>query len=79
MKHANRIRTVSAAALLLMLALLIGFFPKEASVVNINKGRKSMQFAHGGEDAIFYNIWCSIEYIKSNTDLVTLHKNASEA
>lgn len=51
----------------------------EASVVKVNKGRKSVQIALGGEDAIFHNIWCSIEYIESNTDLDTLHKNASEA
>ena len=50
----------------------------EANVIKVNKGRKQVQIALGGDDAIFRNIWCSIEYIESNTDLDTLHKQASE-
>ena len=50
----------------------------EANVVKVNKGRKSVQIALGGDDAIFRNIWCSIEYIESNTDLDTMHKQETE-
>lgn len=50
----------------------------EANVIKVNKSRKQVQIALGGDDAIFRNIWCSIEYIESNTDLDTLHRKATE-
>ena len=50
----------------------------EANVLKVNKSRKQVQIALGGEDAIFRNIWCSIEYIESYTDIDTLHKQATE-
>ena len=50
----------------------------EANVIKVNKSRKQVQITLGGEDAIFRNIWCSIEYIESNTDLDTLHQKATE-
>ena len=50
----------------------------EAQVLKVNKSRKQVQIALGGEDAIFRNIWCSIEYIESNVDFDKLHQKESE-
>jgi transcription antitermination factor NusG len=50
----------------------------EAKVLKVNKSRKTVQIALGGEDAMFRNIWCSIEYVEKNADIDTLHQ-ASES
>ena len=49
----------------------------EAKVLKVNKGRKTVQIAFGDGDALFRNIWCTIEYIEGNADLDQLHQ-ASE-
>lgn len=41
----------------------------EAKVIKVNKSRKQVQIALGDGDALFHNIWCSIEYIESSVDL----------
>ena len=48
----------------------------EAKVLKVNKSRKTVQIALGDGDAIFRNIWCSIEYIEGNADLEKLHQTA---
>lgn len=50
----------------------------EARVLKVNKSRKSVQIALGDEDAIFRNIWCTIEYIESNADIETLHQSSEQ-
>ena len=50
----------------------------EAKVLKVNKSRKTVQIALGDEDAIFRNIWCSIEYVEGNADIDALHQ-ASES
>ena len=49
----------------------------EAKVLKVNKSRRIVQIARGDGDAMFRNIWCSIEYIEGNADLDVLHQ-ASE-
>lgn len=49
----------------------------EAKVLQVNKSRKLVQIALGDDDAMFRNIWCTIEYIEGNADLEKLHQ-ASE-
>ncbi len=51
----------------------------EAKVVKVNKGRKLVQIALGGGDALFRNIWCSIEYIESNADLDPIRRGTERA
>ena len=41
----------------------------EAKVLKVNKSRKTVQIALGGGDAMFRNIWCSIEYVGENADI----------
>jgi transcription antitermination factor NusG len=48
----------------------------EAKVLKVNKSRKSVEIALGDGDALFHNIWCSIEYIESNADTDLLHRSA---
>ena len=48
----------------------------EGRVLKVNKSRKSVQVALGGDDMLFRNIWCSIEYIESSADLDMLHRSA---
>ena len=48
----------------------------EAKVVKVNKSRRIVQIALGGGDAIFRNIWCSIEYIEGNADIDKLHQSS---
>lgn len=50
----------------------------EAKVLKVNKSRKSVQIALGGEDAIFRNIWCTIEYIEGNADIDKLHQASKD-
>lgn len=50
----------------------------EAKVLKVNKSRKSVQIALGGEDAIFRNIWCSIEYVEGNADIDMLHQDSEQ-
>lgn len=47
----------------------------EAKVLKVNKSRRTVQIALGDGDAMFRNIWCSIEYIEGNADLDTLHRS----
>ncbi len=47
----------------------------EAKVLKVNKGRRAVQIALGGEGDFFQNIWCSIEYIESNVDVDLLHQH----
>lgn len=48
----------------------------EAKVLKVNKSRKTVQIALGGEDAMFRNIWCSIEYVEGNADIDVLHQTS---
>ena len=41
----------------------------EAKVLKVNKSRKQVQIALGDGEALFRNIWCSIEYLESSVDL----------
>ena len=50
----------------------------EAKVLKVNKSRKTVQIALGGDDAIFRNIWCTIEYIEGNADIDKLHQLSTE-
>ncbi len=50
----------------------------EAKVLKVNKSRKSVQIAIGDEDAIFRNIWCSIEYVEGNADIDMLHQDSEQ-
>lgn len=40
----------------------------EGKIVKVNKNRKQVQVALGGEKSIIRTVWCSIEYIEENTD-----------
>ena len=51
----------------------------EAKVLKVNKSRRLVQIALGDGDAIFRNIWCSIEYIEQNMDLDSMHRVADDA
>ena len=46
----------------------------EAKVLKVNKSRKTVEIALGDGEALFRNIWCSIEYIESSADLDLLHR-----
>ncbi len=46
----------------------------EAKVVKVNKSRKQVQIAFGDDEALFRNIWCSVEYIEQNVDFDVLHQ-----
>lgn len=46
----------------------------EAQVLKVNKSRKQVQIALGDTEALFHNIWCSIEYIEGNVDFDVLHQ-----
>ncbi len=48
----------------------------EAKVLKVNKSRKTVQIALGDGDALFRNIWCTIEYLEGNADLEMLHKSS---
>lgn len=50
----------------------------EAKVLKVNKSRKAVQIALGDGDAIFRNIWCSIEYIGENADIDMLHQSSAQ-
>ena len=50
----------------------------EAKVLKVNKSRKTVQIALGDGDAIFRNIWCTIEYIEGNADLDVLHQSSEQ-
>lgn len=50
----------------------------EAKVMKVNKGRKLVQIALGDGEAMFRNIWCSIEYIEGNADLDMLHQTSEK-
>lgn len=51
----------------------------EAKVLKVNKSRRQVQIALGDEEAMFRNIWCSIEYVESYTDIDRLHQSAEQA
>ena len=51
----------------------------EAKVLKVNKSRKQVQIALGDGDALFHNIWCSIEYIESSVDFDKLHQASEQA
>lgn len=38
----------------------------EGRVLKVNKSRRTVEIAFGGGDALFRNVWCSIEYIEEN-------------
>ena len=40
----------------------------EGQVLKVNKGRRQVQVAVGGEGDLIRNIWCSIEYVQENAD-----------
>lgn len=40
----------------------------KGSVIKVNKNRKQVQVAIGGEDGQIRPMWCSIEYIEANAD-----------
>ena len=50
----------------------------KAKVLKVNKSRKTVQIALGEGDAIFRNIWCTIEYIEGNADLDVLHQSSEQ-
>ena len=50
----------------------------EAKVLKVNKSRKTVQIALGDGEALFRNIWCSIEYVESFTDIDMLHQSAEQ-
>lgn len=47
----------------------------EAKVLQVNKSRRAVQIALGDENALFRNVWCSIEYVESNLDFDVLHRS----
>ena len=51
----------------------------EAQVLKVNKSRRQVQIALGDGEALFHNIWCSIEYIEAYVDVDLLHKTAEDA
>ena len=51
----------------------------EAKVLQVNKGRKMVQIAFGDGDAMFRNIWCTIEYIEGNADIEMLHQTSGQS
>lgn len=51
----------------------------EARVLKVNKSRKTVQVALGEGDAMFRNMWCSIEYIGDNADIDMLHQSSEQA
>ena len=36
----------------------------EGQVLKVNKGRRQVQIAVGGDSNLFHTIWCSIEYVQ---------------
>lgn len=44
------------------------------SIIKVNKSRKQVQVALGGEKSIMRTIWCSIEYIEENADADRLRR-----
>ncbi len=40
-----------------------------AKIVKVNKNRKQVQIALGDEASILRTVWCSIEFIETNTDM----------
>ena len=46
--------------------------------MKVNKGRRQVQVAVGGEGNMFHTIWCAIEYIQDNVDLELFHKQAQD-
>ena len=50
----------------------------EAKVLRVNKSRRVVEIALGEGDALFRNIWCSIEYIGENADLDVLHQSSEQ-
>lgn len=50
----------------------------DAKVVKVNKSRKAVEIAVGDGDALFRNVWCSIEYIESSADLDLLHRSGGQ-
>ena len=49
----------------------------DAKVLKVNKSRKLVQIALGDGEALFHNIWCSIEYVEENLDFDVLHRESS--
>ena len=37
-------------------------------VLKVNKGRRQVQIAVGGEGGLFHSIWCSIEYVQERNE-----------
>ncbi|MBQ1820401.1 MAG: transcription termination/antitermination NusG family protein [Clostridia bacterium] len=50
----------------------------DAKVLKVNKSRRQVQIALGDGEALFHNIWCSIEYIEGNTDFDRLQRESPE-
>ena len=40
----------------------------EGQVLKVNKGRRQVQVAVGGEGNLFHTIWCAIEYVQEKND-----------
>ena len=40
----------------------------EGQVLKVNKGRRQVQVAVGGEENMFHTIWCAIEYVQERLD-----------
>lgn len=40
----------------------------EGQVLKVNKGRRQVQVAVGGEGNLFHAIWCSIEYVQERNE-----------
>jgi transcription antitermination factor NusG len=51
----------------------------EARVLKVNKSRKTVQIALGDGEAMFRNIWCTIEYIGENVDIDLLHQSSEQS
>ena len=48
----------------------------EAKVLKVNKSRRQVEIALGDGEALFRNVWCSIEYVGDNADFDVLHRSA---
>ena len=40
----------------------------EGRVLKVNKGRRQVQVAVGGEENMFHTIWCAVEYVQERPD-----------
>lgn len=47
----------------------------EGKVIKVNKSRKQVQISLGSSDSLMRTVWCSIDYIKSDSDTDRIREN----